>query len=61
MTPLKNLFIVTNGMNDLPTPSGNNRPMGPITTCQQFQNLQINVFVLYTPSVPLPEPILSPI
>ena len=57
VTPLKNLFIVTDGMNDLPTPSGNNRPMGPITTtCQQFQNLGINVFVLYTPYLPLPNP-----
>ncbi len=55
--PHKSLFIVTDGMQDTPS-----RVMGPMTsgtneqTCQQFKNKGINVYVLYTPYLPLPNP-----
>jgi hypothetical protein len=55
---LKNLFIVTDGMQDTPK----KRAMGPMTnalnetTCQNFKNKGVNVFVLYTPYLPLPNP-----
>ena len=60
-TPQKNLFIVTDGLADYYT-SGGARVMGPMTnpaneqTCQAFKNLGINVYVLYTPYLPIPNP-----
>nr|WP_321983204.1 pilus assembly protein TadG-related protein [uncultured Lichenicoccus sp.] len=54
----KNLFIVTDGMQDTP----GSRVMGPMTSagneqlCTQFWNKGFNVFVLYTPYLPLPNP-----
>ncbi len=54
----KNLFIVTDGMEDTP----GSRIMGPMTSatneqlCTQFWNKGFNVFVLYTPYLPLPNP-----
>ena len=60
-TPTKDLFIVTDGLADFYDANGN-RVMGPITnpsneqTCQAFKNLGINVYVLYTPYLPIPNP-----
>ena len=57
-TARKNLFIVTDGMQDMP----GSRIMGPMTSatneqlCTQFWNKGFNVFVLYTPYLPLPNP-----
>ena len=50
--PLKNLFIVTDGME-------NSSDKGPMVTanlnsCDQFWSKGINVYVLYTPYLPLP-------
>jgi len=58
--PLKDIFIVTDGMADYNSAQGRN--IGPMTnaaneqTCQQFKNLGLNVYVLYTPYLPLPNP-----
>jgi hypothetical protein len=55
--PLKNIIIVTDGMEDDPT---NGRYIGPITSatnesiCQKFKDLGFTVFVLYTKYLPLP-------
>jgi Flp pilus assembly protein TadG len=55
--PKKSLFIVTDGMQDTSA-----RVMGPMTsatneqTCHQFKSMGINVYVLYTPYLPLPNP-----
>ncbi|WP_428375572.1 hypothetical protein [Lichenicoccus sp.] len=57
-TARKNLFIVTDGMEDTP----GSRVMGPMTSagneqvCTQFWNKGFNVFVPYTPYLPLPNP-----
>lgn len=51
-TPLKNIFIVTDGME-------NSQTKGPMTTttneaiCKKFWDLGITVYVLYTPYTPL--------
>jgi len=55
-TPLKSIIIVTDGVNDV-TPG---QILNPITSatneqvCQQLKNLGFNVFVLYTPYIPIP-------
>ena len=57
-TAHKNLFIVTDGLEDTP----GSRVMGPMTSasneqiCTQFWNKGFNVYVLYTPYLPLPNP-----
>ncbi|MGI4976014.1 MAG: TadE/TadG family type IV pilus assembly protein [Janthinobacterium lividum] len=58
-TPLKNLFIVTDGVNDVPS-GGFLGTIGPMTstnseqTCSLFWAKGFNVYVLYTPYLPLP-------
>ncbi len=55
--PLKNLFIVTDGMEDTAS-----RVMGPMTSatneqlCSLFWDKGFTVYVLYTPYIPLPNP-----
>jgi Flp pilus assembly protein TadG len=57
----KNMFIITDGLNDY-QPSGGSRSMGPITTitnepyCSLLKSLGYNIYVLYTPYYPLPNP-----
>jgi hypothetical protein len=57
----KNLFIITDGLNDY-QPSGGTRALGPITTvspepyCSLLKTLGYNIYVLYTPYYPLPNP-----
>lgn len=58
-TPLKDLFIITDGVNDVPS-SGALGTIGPMTsatseqTCSLFWAKGFNVYVLYTPYLPLP-------
>ena len=53
----KNIFIITDGLEDY---SPTNRTIGPMTTlnpepyCSQMKNKGFNVYVLYTPYYPLP-------
>jgi hypothetical protein len=60
LTPRKNIFIVTDGLEDYPP--GNGRVVGQMTNptneqyCSQLKSLGFNVFVLYTPYYPLPNP-----
>ncbi len=55
-TPLKNLFIITDGIDD----PNNDPAIGPMTsatneqTCSLFWAKGFNVYVLYTPYLPLP-------
>ena len=57
--PRKNLFIITDGLEDY---SPNNRIIGQMTsplnetTCQPLKSMGFNIFVLYTPYTPLPNP-----
>jgi len=57
-TPQKNLFIVTDGMND--TSVFGNQVLAPMTSstnetiCQQFKNKGFAVYVLYIPYLPVP-------
>jgi len=58
---LKNMFIITDGMQDF-QPSGQGRTIGPMTKvspeayCSQLKSLGYNIYVLYTPYYPLPNP-----
>ena len=58
-TPLKDLFIITDGVNDVPS-SGPLGTIGPMTSasseqiCSLFWAKGFNVYVLYTPYLPLP-------
>ncbi len=57
--PRKNLFIITDGLEDY---SPSNRWIGQMTsplnetTCQPLKAMGFNIFVLYTPYTPLPNP-----
>lgn len=56
-TPLKNLFIVTDGINDLPVANATPGLMTSATNeqlCALFWAKGFNVYVLYTPYLPLP-------
>ncbi len=55
----KDLFIVTDGMEDLRTSAGSIGPMTSATNerlCSLFWTMGFNVYVLYTPFLPLPNP-----
>ena len=58
-TPLKDLFIITDGVNDVPS-GGLLGTISPMTsasseqTCSLFWAKGFNVYVLYTPYLPLP-------
>jgi hypothetical protein len=58
-SPQKNLFIVTDGIEDY-TPSGGSRTLGPVNStaavnaCNNVKKLGISIYVLYTPYTPLP-------
>jgi hypothetical protein len=57
--PQKNLFIVTDGIEDY-TPNGGSRTLGPVSSsaavdaCNKVKALGISIYVLYTPYTPLP-------
>ena len=59
-TPVKNLFIVTDGLQD--SYATGPRVIGPMTNpsnetlCQQFKNMGFTIYVLYTPYFPIPNP-----
>ncbi len=55
-TPRKNIFIVTDGLEDYPPGAG--RFVGPMdpSNCAALKTLGFNVYVLYTPYYPLPNP-----
>ena len=59
-TRRKNLFIITDGLQDFPPSNG--RTIGPMTrpaaetVCAPMKALGFNIFVLYTPYYPLPNP-----
>jgi hypothetical protein len=59
-SPRKNLFIITDGMEDITTNS--NRVMGEMTDpsneteCAPIKALGYTIYVLYTPYTPLPDP-----
>jgi Flp pilus assembly protein TadG len=66
--PVKDIFIVTDGMEDTSAKLPSTRAIGemtsiasetgqtPLAVCQKFKNLNFTVYVLYIPYDPLPNP-----